>query len=85
MTVYLETTKRIFHVKFGSGVFRASLSRMLPSFLQVKTGGDNINSSLALMTKSGKYVLGTKQTLKSLRSAKGACGTLRMRVSHPSS
>eukprot|EP00939_MAST-03C_sp_MAST-3C-sp1_P000860 g860.t1 len=30
--------------------------------------GDNINASLALMVKSGKYCLGTKQTLKSLRS-----------------
>ena len=32
--------------------------------------GDNINSSLALMVKSGKYALGTKQTIQSLRSGK---------------
>eukprot|EP00938_MAST-03A_sp_MAST-3A-sp1_P000842 g842.t1 len=32
--------------------------------------GDNISSSLALMVKSGKYALGTKETIKSLRSGK---------------
>ena len=32
--------------------------------------GDNISSSLALMVKSGKYALGTKQTIQSLRSGK---------------
>eukprot|EP00940_MAST-03C_sp_MAST-3C-sp2_P001123 g1123.t1 len=30
--------------------------------------GDNINAALALMAKTGKYCLGTKQTMKSLRS-----------------
>jgi large subunit ribosomal protein L30e len=33
-----------------------------------KTGGENINSKLALVIKSGKYVLGYKSTLRSLRS-----------------
>ena len=33
-----------------------------------KGGGDNLNSKLALVIKSGKYVLGYKSTLRSLRS-----------------
>lgn len=35
-----------------------------------KTGSDSINSRLALVMKSGKYVLGYKSTLKALRSGK---------------
>lgn len=31
---------------------------------------DNINSQLTLVMKSGKYVLGLKQTLKAIRSGK---------------
>lgn len=33
-----------------------------------KGSGDNLNSKLALVMKSGKYVLGYKSTLRSLRS-----------------
>ena len=33
-----------------------------------KTGSENINSKLALVMKSGKYVLGYKSTLRALRS-----------------
>lgn len=33
-----------------------------------KVGTENINSKLSLVIKSGKYVLGYKSTLKSLRS-----------------
>ena len=33
-----------------------------------KTTGDNINSKLSLVMKSGKYVLGYKSTLRALRS-----------------
>ena len=35
-----------------------------------KKNQDNINSKLALVMKSGKFVLGFKQTLKCLRSGK---------------
>ncbi|QDZ20712.1 ribosomal protein L30 [Chloropicon primus] len=35
-----------------------------------KKGQDNINSRLALVMKSGKYTLGYKTVLKSLRSGK---------------
>jgi len=37
---------------------------------KVKKSGDNINSQLGLVMKSGKYNLGYKQTLKSLRQGK---------------
>jgi large subunit ribosomal protein L30e len=33
-----------------------------------KVGSENINSKLALVIKSGKYVLGYKSTLRSLRN-----------------
>lgn len=35
-----------------------------------KKDKDSINNTLALVMKSGKYVLGYKQTLKSLRQGK---------------
>lgn len=35
-----------------------------------KKSAENINSRLAMVTKSGKYVLGYKQTLRTLRSGK---------------
>lgn len=35
-----------------------------------KKSTENINSRLALVMKSGKYVLGYKQTLKTLRQGK---------------
>ncbi|CAG5122686.1 unnamed protein product [Candidula unifasciata] len=37
---------------------------------KAKKTADNINSRLALVMKSGKYVLGYKQTLKTLRAGK---------------
>lgn len=37
-----------------------------------KKAQESINSRLALVMKSGKYTLGYKTVLKSLRSAKGA-------------
>ncbi|KAF8251141.1 60S ribosomal protein L30 [Wilcoxina mikolae CBS 423.85] len=43
---------------------------MAPSKKTKKTGSDSINSRLALVMKSGKYVLGYKSTLKQLRSGK---------------
>lgn len=44
-----------------------------------KKSQDNINSRLALVMKSGKYTLGYKTVLKSLRSGKCAydCGAER--------
>lgn len=33
-----------------------------------KTGAENLNSKLSLVMKSGKYVLGYKSTLRTLRS-----------------
>ena len=38
--------------------------------LQKKSGAENINAKLALVMKSGKYTLGYKTTLKTLRSGK---------------
>lgn len=39
---------------------------------KVKKSQENINSRLALAIKSGKYFLGYKSTLKSIRQGKGA-------------
>ena len=38
--------------------------------MKVKKNNESINSRLALVMKSGKYVLGYKQTLDSLRLGK---------------
>jgi large subunit ribosomal protein L30e len=43
---------------------------MAPTKKTKKSGSDSINSRLALVMKSGKYVLGYKSTLKTLRSGK---------------
>ena len=40
---------------------------------------ENINSRLALVMKSGKYTLGYKSTLKTLRQGKGQNSTDRRR------
>lgn len=40
--------------------------------LQKKGGLESINSRLALVMKSGKYTLGSKTSIKCLRSGKGA-------------
>ncbi len=42
-------------------------------FEQKRSAVENINSRLALVMKSGKYTLGYKTCLKTLRSGKGAC------------
>jgi len=39
---------------------------------QKKGGLESINSRLALVMKSGKYTLGSKTSIKCLRSGKGA-------------
>lgn len=63
-------------------VTRLQLTPAAPAKKAKKTS-DSINSRLALVMKSGKYVLGYKSTLKTLRSGKaklviiaGALGTL---------
>lgn len=38
--------------------------------LQVKKNAENINSRLSMVMKTGKYVLGYKETLKALRNGK---------------
>jgi large subunit ribosomal protein L30e len=43
---------------------------MNPAPKKTKKTTDSINSRLALVMKSGKYVLGYKSTLKTLRSGK---------------
>ncbi|KAI5821472.1 50S ribosomal protein L30e-like protein [Pyronema omphalodes] len=43
---------------------------MAPTKKTKKTGSDSINSRLALVMKSGKFVLGYKSTLKTLRAGK---------------
>ena len=43
--------------------------RILP-IIQSKKSNESINARLALVMKSGKYCLGYKQTLKTLRSGK---------------
>uniref|UniRef100_A0AC34QPV9 Large ribosomal subunit protein eL30 n=1 Tax=Panagrolaimus sp. JU765 TaxID=591449 RepID=A0AC34QPV9_9BILA len=45
-----------------------TLDKMAPK--KQKKNADNINSRLAMVTKSGKYCLGYKQTLKTLRNGK---------------
>ena len=49
---------------------------MAPTTKKVKKNAENINSRLALVVKSGKYSLGFKSALKSMRSGKGACRLL---------
>ncbi|RPA82986.1 60S ribosomal protein L30 [Ascobolus immersus RN42] len=43
---------------------------MAPTSKKQKKTGESINSRLALVMKSGKYVLGYKSTLKAIRSGK---------------
>ena len=42
----------------------------MSSAKQAKKNQEGVNSKLALVTKSGKYVLGTKSTLKTIREGK---------------
>ncbi|BFU25261.1 60S ribosomal protein L30, putative [Entamoeba histolytica HM-1:IMSS-B] len=42
----------------------------MSSTKQAKKTQEGVNSKLALVTKSGKYVLGTKATLKTIRDGK---------------
>ena len=44
----------------------------MPGILLQKKAQESINSRLTLVMKSGKYTLGTKTTLKTLRSGRGA-------------
>ena len=46
------------------------LLEFMCNFYLQKKAQESINSRLALVMKSGKYVLGYKQTLKTLRSGK---------------
>lgn len=43
---------------------------MAPTTKKSKKAGETINSRLGLVVKSGKYTLGYKSTIKSLRSGK---------------
>ncbi|VDL86474.1 unnamed protein product [Nippostrongylus brasiliensis] len=43
---------------------------MHPDFDPVKKNAENINTRLSMVMKTGKYVLGYKQTLKALRNGK---------------
>jgi large subunit ribosomal protein L30e len=42
----------------------------MPPAGKQKKSAENINARLAMVMKSGKYVLGYKQTLKTVRSGK---------------
>jgi large subunit ribosomal protein L30e len=52
---------------------RAALLPWWRSRAEQKKAMENINSRLALVMKSGKYTLGYKSTLKTLRQGKGQC------------
>ena len=47
------------------------ISYLLNTAVVQKKAQESINSRLTLVMKSGKYVLGTKTALKTLRSGKG--------------
>jgi len=47
-----------------------STTNKMPAEKKQKKTAESINSRLALVMKSGKYVLGYKQTLKTLRQGK---------------
>ena len=49
-------------------VFNNNKLNYLIKIMVKKTSGENINSKLSLVMKSGKYVLGYKSTLRALRS-----------------
>ena len=74
-----HTHERIFRIRF-SFIYHETFSErrinIMVSSKKKSKSGDNINASLALMVKSGKYCLGTKQTLKSLRSGQGTWRSL---------
>lgn len=44
---------------------------MAPAVKKTKKNVESINTRLQLVTKSGKYTLGYKSTLKTLRQGKG--------------
>ncbi|KAJ3100756.1 60S ribosomal protein L30 [Physocladia obscura] len=48
----------------------AAVAAAIPAKKVKKTAGETINSRLALVMKSGKYTLGYKSTLKTIRSGK---------------
>lgn len=47
-----------------------------------KKSAEGINSRLKLVIKSGKYTLGFKSTMKTLRAGQGACDARRCRALH---
>merc|ERR1712098_177844 len=51
----------------SAGSYAAPIFKMVAQ-KKAKKNADNINSRLALAVKSGKYVLGYRQTLKTLRA-----------------
>merc|ERR1712243_69418 len=56
---------------FGHGLLQNHQSlKMAPSKKSNKKSNESINARLALVMKSGKFVLGYKQTLKTLRNGK---------------
>lgn len=44
---------------------------MAPAVKKTKKAAESLNAKLALATKSGKYTMGYKSTLKTLRQGKG--------------
>lgn len=59
------------YLRVGYVYLRAMiLATWFLSFLFQKKAMENINTRLQLVMKSGKYVLGFKQTLKTLRQGK---------------
>ncbi|XP_032664518.1 60S ribosomal protein L30 [Odontomachus brunneus] len=62
-------TSFILHSSFCESTEKSSVVKMVAQKKQ-KKAQESINTRLALVMKSGKYVLGYKQTLKSLRQGK---------------
>ncbi len=53
----------------------------MPAAKKQKKSAENINARLALVMKSGKFCLGYKQTLKTLRAGKVAWPYFKDRIS----
>ena len=60
----------LFHFDFPPSDISLSLTFKMVAQKKQKKTAESINSRLALVMKSGKYVLGYKQTLKTLRQGK---------------
>lgn len=61
---------RVVHVTAVEGENQSQYSWLIIFRELQKKSAENINARLALVMKSGKYVLGYKQTLKTLRGGK---------------